>query len=30
LFCAARYRSLRPVLDWLVDLLDGSFSSTAQ
>ena len=29
-FCAARYRTLRPVLDWLVGLLDGSFSSTAQ
>jgi uncharacterized protein (TIGR02453 family) len=30
MFCAARYRELRPVLDWLVELLDGSFSSTAQ
>jgi uncharacterized protein (TIGR02453 family) len=29
-FCAARYRTMRPLLDWLVDLLDGSFSSTAQ
>jgi uncharacterized protein (TIGR02453 family) len=29
-FCAERYREMRPVLDWLVELLDGSFSSTAQ
>jgi uncharacterized protein (TIGR02453 family) len=29
-FCARRYRAMGPVLDWLVELLDGSFSSTAQ
>jgi uncharacterized protein (TIGR02453 family) len=29
-FCAARYRAMRPVLDWLVELLDRSFSSAAE
>jgi hypothetical protein len=29
-FCARRYRAMRPVVDWLVELLDGPFSSTAQ
>jgi len=29
-FCARRYDKMRPVLDWVVDLLEASFSSTAQ
>ena len=29
-FCAARYRGMLPVLEWLVELVDSSFSRMAQ